>query len=585
MNVAIEKSDVVIVGAGLAGTSAALQCRRAQLKTVVLTKVHPLRSHSGAAQGGINAALYERDTSAHRNDTIKGSDYLADRDAVETLCSTAPEIIADLDMHGAVFSRTSEGKIAQRPFGAQGTARTCYAKDRTGLVCLQTVYEQAVREGVDFRSEWYVLDLLYDPLEGRVYGVTAMDLRNSRIHLIQAEAVLFATGGYGRAYSRTSNAHANTGDALGIILRNGLALEDMEFVQFHPTGLADTGILISEAARGEGAYLLNSRGERFMLGYDPGKGELSSRDIVSRACETEIREGRGVGPRQDAVYLDLRHLGARIIKERLPELYSMAMTLQGENMLDQPIRVAPTTHYSMGGIPTDLHGQVRDHRGSPVYGLFAAGECACVSVHGANRLGGNSLLEAIVFGRRAGRRIASILTEAAGHHGTGGPSRAGSRTREATEDDASPAFRRISNFYSGDQQGSFYPLRKQLQQLMTAEAGIFRSREGLEDARRRLHGIAGQLHRTKVKDTSPCFNTELQEALEFENMVLYAAAIIESGLHRRESRGAHSRTDFPRHDDENYLAHTFFHFEESEPVLDYHPVRSPESAQEKKIGT
>ncbi len=584
MSIVIEKSDVVIVGAGLAGTSAALQCRQAHLKTLVLTKVHPLRSHSGAAQGGLNAALYEADSSAHRSDTIKGSDYLADRDAVEVLCSTAPEIIADLDMHGAVFSRTPDGRIAQRPFGAQGAARTCYAKDRTGLVCLQTTYEQAIREGVDFRSEWYVLDLLYDPLERRVYGVTAMDLRNSRIHLIQAEAVLFATGGYGRAYSRTSNAHANTGDALGIILRKGLALEDMEFVQFHPTGLADTGILISEAARGEGAYLLNSRGERFMSGYDPEKGELSSRDIVSRACETEIREGRGVGPLKDAVYLDLRHLGARVIKERLPELYTMAMTLQGENMLDQPIRVAPTTHYSMGGIPTDLHGQVRDHRGLPVHGLFAAGECACVSVHGANRLGGNSLLEAIVFGRRAGRRIAFILSEAAGQCGPEhrGP---GSRARVITEDDASPAFRRISNFYSSDHQHSFYPLRKQLQQLMTAEAGIFRSREGLEDARRGLHDIAGQLHRTKVKDTSPCFNTELQEALEFENMVLYAAAIIESGLHRRESRGAHSRTDFPRHDDEKFLAHSFFHFQESEPALNYHPVRSPESSWEKKIGT
>ncbi|MGC9312873.1 MAG: FAD-dependent oxidoreductase, partial [Sediminispirochaetaceae bacterium] len=255
MNAEVEQSNVVIVGAGLAGTSAALQCRRARLKTTVLTKVHPLRSHSGAAQGGINAALYETDTSAHRSDTIRGSDYLADRDAVDILCSSAPEIIAELDTHGAVFSRTPDGRIAQRPFGAQGAARTCYAKDRTGLVCLQTTYEQAVREGVDFRSEWYVLDLLYDPRERRVYGVTAMDLRNSRIHLIQADAVLFATGGYGRAYSRTSNAHANTGDALGIILRNGLALEDMEFVQFHPTGLADTGILISEAARGEGAYL------------------------------------------------------------------------------------------------------------------------------------------------------------------------------------------------------------------------------------------------------------------------------------------------------------------------------------------
>ncbi len=578
MNATVEKSDVVVVGAGLAGISCAVQCRRAHLKTVVLTKVHPLRSHSGAAQGGINAALYEDDSDSHRFDTVRGSDYLADADAVEVLCETAPEIIAELDRYGAAFSRTPDGKIARRPFGAQGTSRTCYAKDRTGLACLHTVYEQAVRAEVGFRSEWYVLDILYDPLEKRVYGVAAMDLRNSRIHLIQARAVLFATGGYGRAYSRTSNAHANTGDALGIILRNGLALEDMEFVQFHPTGLADSGILISEAARGEGGYLLNSKGERFMLGYDPQKGELSSRDIVSRACETEIREGRGVGLRKDAVYLDLRHLGTRIIEERLPELYSLAMTLQGENMLDQPVRVAPTTHYSMGGIPTDLDGQVRDHRGESVEGLFAAGECACVSVHGANRLGGNSLLEALVFGRRAGRHIARILAE------TTGRGKTGAYSREVTDKDASAAFRRISNFYAGDRTLSFYALRPQLQQLMTTEAGIFRSHEGLDHARRELRGIAEQLERTKVTDTSPCFNTELQEALEFENMVLYAAAIVESGLHRRESRGAHSRTDFPRHDDGSFLSHTFFHFEQSEPVLDYHPVRSSELAREKSIG-
>jgi len=578
VNTSIETCDVVIVGAGLAGTSAASECRKAHLKTIVLSKVHPLRSHSGAAQGGINAALYEADTGMHAEDTIRGSDFLADEDAVDFLCSSAPGIIDDLDRFGAVFSRTAEGNIAQRPFGAQSSPRTCYAKDRTGLVCLQTVYEQAVRLGVDFRAEWYMLDLLFDPEEQRAYGIVAMDLRSSRISILQSSAVLLATGGYGRAYSRTSNAYANTGDSLGIILRNGLPLQDMEFVQFHPTGLADTGILISEAARGEGGFLLNSKGERFMLDYDPRKAELSSRDKVSRACETEIREGRGAGPKGEAVLLDVRHLGPKVIREKLPELHSLALKLQGENMLDEPVRVAPTTHYSMGGIPTDLKTRVRNNAGSTVAGLFAAGECACVSVHGANRLGGNSLLEALVFGRKAGEEIIGYL-------GTGTKD----RMHTADTEDASPAICRIQNFFDRDRQNSFYPLRGQLQNLMSREAGIFRHREGLETARQRIRVIAGQMHQTRVQDTSPSFNTELQEALEFENMILYAAAIVESALSREESRGAHFRTDFPERDDGNYRMHTIFSFQASERRVRYHPVRTApgtdSTLQEKKIGT
>lgn len=573
MNIEIESFDVVIVGAGLAGSSAATYCRQMGLKTVVLSKVHPLRSHSGAAQGGINAALYEEDTLAHQRDTIKGSDYLADRDAVRILCSEAPEAVLRLNRQGAVFSRTSEGKIAQRPFGAQGTARTCYAKDRTGLVSLQTTYEQALYHGVDFRSEWYVLDLLYHPTENRVYGVVAMDLRTSRLHVMQSASVLLATGGYGRAFARSSNAHANTGDALGIILRNGLALRDMEFVQFHPTGLAETGILISEAARGEGAFLLNSEGERFMAGYAPERMELASRDIVSRACESEILAGRGTGPEGQAVYLDARHLGKELIMERLPELHSLALKLQGENMITQPIRVAPTAHYSMGGIPTDTDGRVSNGRGNSVYGLYAAGECACVSVHGANRLGGNSLLEALVFGKRAGIAMAADLSATPELRDIPGPD----------EESYAASVRRLDSFFSSDNTHSFYALRSTLQETMTAYSGIFRSEEGLQTARSNLHSIAGKLHRTRVKDISPYYNTELLEALEFENMVLYSAAIVESALARRESRGAHSRTDFPQRDDNHWQVHTRFHFEDSKPSIHYERLRSEGSISERSV--
>lgn len=572
MQTRVEQWDVVILGAGLAGISAAIETVKAGFKTLVLSKVHPLRSHSGAAQGGINAALFTDSPADHAHDTLIGSDYLADQDAVEILCNAAPDVIRRLDAHGAFFNRTPAGMIAQRPFGAQGRPRTCFVKDRTGLACLQATYEEALLNGVDFRSEWYVLDLLYSRYEHRAYGLTALNLLNSDLHVFSAAAVILAGGGYGRAFARTSNAHANTGDALGAILRAGLELQDMEFVQFHPTGLADSGILISEAARGEGAYLLNSDGERFMRHYAPQKLELAARDVVSRACETEIREGRGVGTHKDGVYLDLRHLGAKHIHTRLPELYDLALSLQGENMLQQPIRVAPTAHYSMGGIPTNLHGQVQYGSDSHVRGLYAAGECACVSVHGANRLGGNSLLEALVFGRRAGRRAAENLRSEP------------EAVPELSEQIAAGSLQRMQSLYNPENSRSFYLLRRQLRAEMTLRSGIFRNAADMKRARDSVYDIAGEFRLCRLRDSSPYYNTELQEALEFENMLLYSTAIIESAIGRTESRGAHFRSDYPHRDDRSWRVHSLFGFREEESSLTYKPVVSGRIAAEEHHG-
>ncbi len=543
MSVEIRKYDVVIVGAGLAGCAAARECQMAGLKTVVLTKVHPLRSHSGAAQGGINAALNEADTTSHEFDTVKGSDYLGDQDAIELMCQKAPETIRWLEKMGAVFSRNEDGSIAQRPFGGQSQPRACFAKDRTGLICLQTIYEQAHRAGVEFLDEWYVGDLVYDNATSKVNGVVACNLRDTQFAIFNAKVVMFATGGYGRTYKINSNAHANTGDGLSIVARHGLPLEDMEFVQFHPSGLAGSGVLMSEAARGEGGHLLNSNGERFMSKYAPEKMELASRDVVSRGIEREIMEGRGVGEKKDAVYLDVRHLGEEKIMERLPELRDLALAFLGQDMAKEPIMIRATAHYSMGGIPTDINCHVKKNPTETVTGFYAAGECACVSVHGANRLGANSVLEAVLFGRHAGENIVKDIEAIA--------------MVDVDESSADKFMKEVDWVIATNGSERVPALRAYLQETMTENAGVFRDEARLAKQKEIIKEIRKRYQNIRIDDSSRLFNTDMQEAIELGHMIDYAAFIVEGALARKESRGAQYREDYQSRDDANFLYHTY----------------------------
>lgn len=550
MGVPVYAFDVVIVGAGLAGCAAAIECKKAKLKTIVLSKLHPLRSHSGAAQGGINAALNEKSTKAHEFDTVKGSDYLGDQDAIALMCAKAPSVVRYLENMGAVFSRADDGRIAQRAFGGQSAARACFAKDRTGLTCLQTMYEQADRLGVEFLSEWYVGDLLYR--DGAAFGVTAYDMRDTEFAIFNAKAVLFATGGYARAYAVNSNAMANTGDGLSIAARHGLPLEDMEFVQFHPTGIAQRGILLSEAARGEGGHLFNSENKRFMIDYAPGKMELASRDVVSRAIESEIRQGRGVGEKKNAVYLDLTHLGEDTINARLPELRDLCRSFLGRDLVSERVMIRPTAHYSMGGIPTDIHCRVRRDADRLVTGFYAAGECACVSVHGANRLGANSLLEAVVFGKTAGETIVKDIDAI--------------ELIQADETDARTFMNEVKTLLENNGRHSVAQLRKKLQDSMTKNVGIFRTEESLKEQVNTINQIKKAFKKIRLSDNSKCFNTELQEAIEFSHMIDYTQFITQGALLRKESRGAHYREDYINRDDQSFLAHSFAYFNKSKKV-------------------
>ncbi|MCX6353734.1 MAG: succinate dehydrogenase flavoprotein subunit [Candidatus Aureabacteria bacterium] len=555
----IHRYDTVIIGAGLAGMRAAIEARVSG-SCCVLTKVFPTRSHSGAAQGGIAASLGnagEDDWPTHMFDTVKGSDYLADQDAVEILVKEAPLTIIDLEHMGVPFSRTEEGLIAQRSFGGHTKQRACYAADLTGHVILHTLYEQCLKHAIKFYPEYLVLSLVL--ADGVCRGVVAMDILTGDIHGFFGRAVVFATGGYGRAFKITSNAHASSGDGLSIIYRAGLPLEDMECVQFHPTGFYPSGILVTEGARGEGAYILNDQGERFMKRYAPDRMELAPRDVTARAIQTEIDQGRGIGGGA-YVHLDLRHLGEEKIRKRLPQILDLAMRFTAVDALKAPIPIQPTAHYSMGGIPTDIRGRViGDAQGTVVPGLYACGECACVSVHGANRLGCNSLLEAVVYGARAGKVVCEDLP---GIEWSDWPKGA----VEGVQGEVRALVEREGN-------ESLAAIRDELQESMQKNCGIFRSRGPLQEQLLIIGKLQDRFSRARLSDKGKRCNTELVEILELRSLLDFTELIVRGALAREESRGAHYRTDYPKRDDAHWLKHSLARKGPEGPVFDYKPVR------------
>ena len=545
--------DIVIVGAGGAGMRAAIEAGSGA-STAVISKLYPTRSHTGAAQGGMAAALAnveEDNWEWHTFDTVKGGDYLVDQDAAEILAKEAIDAVIDLENMGLPFNRTPEGKIDQRRFGGHtsdhGKApvrRACYAADRTGHMILQTLYQNCVKRGINFFNEYYVLDLVMTPVDGvdQPSAVVAYDLSTGELHVFQAKAFIFATGGFGKIYKTTSNAHTLTGDGVGIVWRKGLPLEDMEFFQFHPTGLAGLGILLTEGARGEGAILRNAAGERFMERYAPTIKDLAPRDIIARCMVKEVAEGRGAGPNKDYLYLDCTHLGAEVLETKLPDITEFARTYLGVDPVTEPVPVMPTAHYAMGGIPTNVNAEVLRNNTTVVPGLYAAGECACVSVHGSNRLGTNSLLDINVFGKRAGNNAVAYVTTAEFTPLPTDPARGvrelleGIRTSTGTE--------RIA------------VLRKELQETMDAKAQVFRTDESLSDVTNVIHGLRERYKNIGVQDKGRRFNTDLLEAVELGFLLDLAEVVVYSARNRKESRGGHMRDDFPLRDDANYLVHT-----------------------------